>query len=75
MPVLGFAEMSLEMGPSKIRQTFMVVSDLFPKVIIGIRTLKTMGVTISPTEDCAIVSGNYKLPFYQELTHSQTSIM
>jgi hypothetical protein len=63
MPVLGFAIMSVEMGPSKMMQKFMVVPNLFPRVIIGIRTLKTMGITINPTEDCAFVGEGHKLAF------------
>jgi TolA-binding protein len=63
MPIMGYANLSVEIGPIKAKQRFMVVNELFPRIIIGIRTLKTMGVVISPTEDCIFVPGGCKVSF------------
>jgi hypothetical protein len=63
MPITGFAVMTIEIGSVKAVQRFMVVQHLFPKIIIGIRTMKTMEITINASEDCVYVGGNTKIPF------------
>ena len=63
MPISSYANLSIEIGPIKAKQRFMVVNELFPRIIIEIRTLKTMGVVISPTEDCILFPGGCKVPF------------
>jgi hypothetical protein len=63
MTTTGYAHLSLEIGNVKSPQKFMIVKSLFPKVIIGIRAMKTMGIVIDPSSDCVIVDHNVKVPF------------
>jgi hypothetical protein len=67
MPVLGQATLSIELGPVRAEQKFMVVKNVFPKVIIGIRTMKTMNVCIDPVNDCAIINDQVRLPFLSKI--------
>jgi hypothetical protein len=63
MTATGFASMSVEIGSAKSVQKFMIVRSLFPKVIIGIRAMKTMGIILDPSSDCVIVDHKVKVPF------------
>jgi hypothetical protein len=63
MTVTGHAVMSLQIGPVKAVQKFMVVKNLFPKVIVGIRSMKTMDIVIDPVADCLVVNGSVQIPF------------
>lgn len=63
MAVIGYAHIPLEIGCAKVIQRFLVVSSLFPKVIVGIRTMKTMDISICPREDCIKVGEHSQVPF------------
>jgi hypothetical protein len=63
MTVTGYATLKLQIGNASANQKFMVVQGLFPKVIVGIRTMKTMGMILNTADDCAIVDGNVRVPF------------
>lgn len=63
MAVQGEALLPIEIGGIKATQKFSVVNDLFPKVIIGIRTMKTMGIRIDATSDCIYMGNNVQVPF------------
>lgn len=63
MDVTGFASMTLQIGSVKAVQKFMVVNRLFPRIIVGIRTMKMMNIVMDPTSDCVYVDGNSRVPF------------
>jgi len=62
MDVIGLALLPLEIGTVRAEQKFLVVNSVFPKVIIGIRTMKAMDICIDPRADCALVDG-IRVPF------------
>jgi hypothetical protein len=63
MTVTGYATFKLQIGNASANQKFMVVQGLFPKVIVGIRTMKTMGMILNTADDCVIMDGNVRVPF------------
>lgn len=63
MATTGYATLALEIGNAKSVQKFIIVKSLFPKVIVGIRAMKTMGVIIDPSSDCAVVDRTIRVPF------------
>ena len=63
MAVFGEAVLSLDIGGVRIAQKFTVVDNLFPKIIIGIRTMKAMGIRIDAATDCIYMGNNVKVPF------------
>ena len=67
MPTTGSATVALEIGNVKSFQTFTIVKSLFPKVIIGIRAMKTMGIVIDPASDCAVVQRTLRVPFISHI--------
>jgi predicted aspartyl protease len=68
MIVTGNAVISVEIGNVKSNQKFMIVKGLFPKIIIGIRAMKTMGILIDPGHDGIIVDGGMRIPFISHIT-------
>jgi hypothetical protein len=67
MIVTGYAMISIEIATVKAVQKFMIVKGLFPKVIVGIRTMKTMGVMIDPVSDGIIVDNGVRVPFISRI--------
>lgn len=62
MDVTGFAQVDLHIGCVRATQKFHVVRNVFPRIIVGIRSMKTMDIALNPREDCAFVH-NMKVPF------------
>lgn len=73
MVVMGYASLPVQVGCATVTQKFSVVKDLFPKVIIGIRTMKTMGLVIDPANDSVVVNGAVRIPFVSKI-HPETII-
>jgi hypothetical protein len=67
MTVTGYAQLCLQIGNAKVNQKFMVVKRLFPKVIVGLRTMKTMGIVIDPSKDGIIVDEKTRVPFLSRI--------
>jgi predicted aspartyl protease len=63
MQVTGEALFSVRIGSVRAVQKFQVVRNLFPKIIIGIRTMKTMNISVKPSDDCAYIGETFKVPF------------
>lgn len=63
MTVTGEVSLTLQVGLAKVPQRFMVVQNLFPRVIIGIRTMKTMNIILDPSNDCIVVGDGQRVPF------------
>ena len=72
MMVAGFAKMTIQIGGVRAVQKFRVVSGLFPKLIIGIRTMKTMNIVLDPMADCAYVGHNERVPFISHIVPEST---
>ena len=68
MAVTGYATFPLQIGGVKAVQKFLVVKGLFPKIIVGIRTMKTMNIVIDPHSDCIYVGDGMKVPFMSRIT-------
>ncbi len=68
MTVTGAATFSVHIGSVRAVQKFQVVKGLFPKLIVGIRTMKTMSLSLDPESDCAYVGRNYRVPFVSHVT-------
>lgn len=63
MVVTGHAILSIQIGNAKVEQKFMVVKRIFPKVIIGLRTMKTMSIAIDAKNDGIVVDDRIRVPF------------
>ena len=59
----GFPSLRLQIGGVTALQKFRVVEKVFPKIIVGIRTMKTMNIVVDPTADCVYVGNGQKVPF------------
>ena len=67
MSVVGYVSFSVQMGCSTVIQRFSVVRGLFPKVIVGIRTMKTLGIVLDPAKNGILVNGNVRVPFVSKI--------
>lgn len=66
MESLGTTFLKLGFGHVCTRARFIVVQDLFPRLIVGIRTMKQLDLIIKPNEDCAQI-GKMELPFVSKV--------
>ena len=57
MSVAGLVRLKLEFATVSKWCNFLVVKNLFPKVIVGIRTMRDMRITIEPYNNRIVVSG------------------
>jgi hypothetical protein len=67
MCVTGQAIFPLQIGNAKVEQRFMVVKKIFPKVIVGLRTMKTMSIVIDAKNDGVIVDNKIRVPFISRI--------
>lgn len=74
MTVTGSASVCLEIGNAKSNQKFMIVKEVFPRVIVGIKAMKTMGIMIDPASDSVLVDGRVRIPFISHV-EPQNSVM
>lgn len=51
---------------------FTVVRNLFPRIIIGIKTMKSMGIIMDTTNDCIIVGDDQRIPFVSRIAISDS---
>jgi hypothetical protein len=66
MRSVGIAFVKLSFGNVNTVAKFTVVENLFPRVIVGIRTMKGVGMILEPHKDCARV-GNEEIPFVSKV--------
>ena len=52
MNVVGWVRLNITIGEFTRQCKVWVVSKLFPRIILGIRTLKDMGICVDPPNDC-----------------------
>jgi hypothetical protein len=60
---LGTTFLRLNIGNCQSDQKFTIVESIFPKVIVGLRSMKSMDVYVDALNDCAVVWGQFKVPF------------
>lgn len=58
----GCVTLDVELGGIVSRQEFVMVKNLFPRVFIGIKTMKDMSIKVEPKEECITVHMK-KVPF------------
>jgi len=71
----GTVSLEVQLGDVISRQSFVMINDLFPRVFIGIRTMKDMNIQINPNEECISVNRK-KIPFIsgvQSIKHVESS--
>jgi hypothetical protein len=68
MCVTGQATFSVQIGNAQVEQKFMVVKKIFPRIIIGLRTMKTMSISIDAENDCILVDKQIRVPFISHIT-------
>ena len=57
MDTRGWVRLEIQVGGQMKRCKFWVVQSLYPKIIIGIRAMKDMGMAIDPAKECVWVNG------------------
>jgi len=62
MDTKGWVKLRIQVGGQEKECKFWVVQSLYPKIIIGIRAMKDMGISIDPARECVWVNGR-KVPF------------
>ena len=62
METKGWVRLDVQVGGLVRKCKFWIVRNLSPRVIIGIRAMKDMGVTVDPAKECAWVNG-VRVPF------------
>lgn len=67
MKVIGCSFINIKLGDIKKRLKFIVVDNLFPKVLIGIRDMKTLDVSVVPRNDCIMIN-NTRIPFISRVS-------
>jgi 5-methylcytosine-specific restriction endonuclease McrA len=66
MNVVGWVRLNIKIGEYSKWCRVWVVSKLFPRIILGIRTLKDMGICVDPPNDCIRVQ-NDTIPFVSKV--------
>ena len=56
MEIMGYALVELVVGGQKLKCKFTVVKEIFPNVIIGIKSMKREKISVNPAEDCIFVN-------------------
>ena len=62
MDTKGWVKLRIQVGGQEKQCKFWVVQSLYPKIIIGIKAMKDMGISIDPAKECVWVNGR-KVPF------------
>ena len=73
MNVMGYTHLRLEIGSVKVTQRFTVVKNMFPKILVGIRTMKTMNIVLHPNDNCVYVGNGVPVPFLSIIEPQSTS--
>jgi len=70
MSVIGECKLMVNFCGLEKKIRFLLVNNLFPRVIIGISAMKDLNVEISPPQSCAFVN-NVKLPFISRVVSDE----
>jgi hypothetical protein len=63
----GEASIKVDIGHIKAVLKFTVANQMFPRVIIGIRGMKTMNMVLDPANSCVILGGKRSVPFISKV--------
>jgi predicted aspartyl protease len=63
----GEASIKIDIGHTRAAVKFTVASQMFPRVIIGLRGMKTMNMVLDPTNSCVILGGKRTVPFISKV--------
>jgi hypothetical protein len=66
MKALGKCKLNITLQGKTSQQEFTIVRGIFPKVIIGIRQMKSNNIAVDPRNDCIWIS-NKKIPFVSKV--------
>lgn len=64
--IVGFTYLTLKIGSSNIAAKFTVVERIFPRVIVGIKTMKREAIDVIAQHDCISIHGE-RVPFLSEI--------
>jgi len=64
----GLANMKIHIGDTRANIKFTVADDIFPRVIIGIRGMRTLHIQLNPSTSCAIVGNSTVVPFISKVS-------
>ena len=73
MTVCGYTMLDIAIGKHLTRVKFMVVEELLPRFIIGIKTMKKEGINVIPEDDSIQIRGQ-KLKFVSKIQHEKKLI-
>lgn len=62
----GVISLEMRLGGKSCKHSFILVDSLFPRVILGIKSMKTMGLIINPSKDCVEING-VSIPFISKI--------
>lgn len=62
----GTVTLDLIMDNCRMRQTFTIVKGMFPRVVVGLRQMKSCQVVVDPSNDCLWIRGN-RIPFVSKV--------
>jgi hypothetical protein len=63
MRAVGIVNLRLGIGNCLSEQKFTVLESIFPKIIVGLRSMKSMDICVDPANDCAVIAGKVRVPF------------
>jgi len=62
MESCGSVSLEVEIGGVISRQWFVMINNLFPRVFVGIKSMKNMNISVHPNEECIKIN-RVKVPF------------
>lgn len=68
--VIGCSMLKIKIGNKIERINMIVVENLFPRVIIGIKEMKRLNIAVMPANDCIIV-GEKQIPFISKVREAE----
>jgi hypothetical protein len=66
MPVYGYTFLTVGIGKRVCKMKFTITEEIFPNVIIGLKSMKEANIAIIPAWDCLRV-GNESVPFISKI--------
>ena len=71
MEILGTTKVDIQIGEQSMKMIFKIVENLFPRLIIGIKSMKEHRIQIVPQEDCIYVK-NDPVSFISKVVSSKS---
>jgi hypothetical protein len=67
MTTHGTAFLKLQVGRSSANIKFTVADSMFPRLVVGIRGMKTLNIQLDPANSRALVNGSEVIPFISKV--------